>query len=50
MRLSNYSVSFSVFAFAEFGRTLPTNGVTGLCALKSLYSMGFPTPDNIQER
>ena len=24
-----------------------TNGVTGLCALKSLYSLGFTTPDSI---
>src|ERR1700730_14590967 len=24
-----------------------TNGVTGLCALKSLYSLGFTTPENI---
>src|SRR5262249_39751429 len=24
-----------------------TNGVTGLCALKSLYSLGFMTPKNI---
>ena len=47
MRLSNYSVSFPVSAFAQFGRTLPTNGVTGLCALKSLHSMGLTTPDSI---
>jgi DNA-binding LacI/PurR family transcriptional regulator len=24
-----------------------TNGVTGMCALKSLYSLGFTTPENI---
>jgi DNA-binding LacI/PurR family transcriptional regulator len=24
-----------------------TNGITGMCALKSLYSLGFKTPDNI---
>ena len=27
-----------------------TNGVTGLCALKSLYSLGFTTPDSIATR